>query len=203
MIKRYLQMIYLSFKFGTIIPFKIYMPLKIRIMKGATIGFQSRIVIGNSKKQARLSTNHVNLSLSKYSKLGFGNGVTLGPGSNIILKEGAELMIGNNSYITSDTHIEVVNKIQIGNDCAISWGVTIIDDNHHTLIVNGLEKESKKNVVIGNKVWIGCNVTILPGTIIGDNCVVAAGSVVKGTFNPNTLIAGNIATVIKENVVWK
>ena len=58
-------------------------------------------------------------------------------------------------------------------------------------------------MVIGNKVWIGCNVTILKNTFVGNNCVIAAGSVVKGTFPDNTLIAGNPAKAVKQNVDWK
>ena len=54
--------------------------------------------------------------------------------NNIIVKDRAMLTIGNSTYFTSDSHIEVVNSIQIGDNCAISWGVTIIDDDHHELI---------------------------------------------------------------------
>ena len=46
---------------------------------------------------------------------------------------------------------------------------------------------------IGKNVWIGANVTILKDSVIGDNCVVGAGSVVKGKYRENTVIAGNPA----------
>ena len=52
-------------------------------------------------------------------------------------------------------------------------------------------------VHIGNTVWIGGNCTILPGVTIGDNAVVAAGSVVTKDVPANAVVAGNPARVIK------
>ena len=53
-------------------------------------------------------------------------------------------------------------------------------------------------VFIGNNVWIGENVNILPGVFIGDNCIIGAGSVVTGYFLANSIIVGNPARVIKK-----
>jgi acetyltransferase-like isoleucine patch superfamily enzyme len=57
-------------------------------------------------------------------------------------------------------------------------------------------------VHIGNKVWIGANVTILKGVSIGDGSVIAAGSVVTRSIPANCLAGGIPAKVIKENVAW-
>ena len=54
------------------------------------------------------------------------------------------------------------------------------------------------SVKIGNKVWIGGGVTILPGVTIGDNTVIAAGSVVTQDVPANVVAAGNPCKVIKE-----
>ena len=51
-------------------------------------------------------------------------------------------------------------------------------------------------VYIGNNVFIGMGATILMGADIGDNCIIGAGSVVKGTIPPNSVVAGNPARVI-------
>jgi maltose O-acetyltransferase len=52
-------------------------------------------------------------------------------------------------------------------------------------------------VTIGNDVWIGGNVTILPGVTIGDNCTIGAGSVVTHDIPANSIAAGNPAKLIK------
>ncbi len=87
----------------------------------------------------------------------------------------------------------------IGSDCRIAAGVTILDYNgHETYSLNrtvGIDVPS--SVMIGNNVWIGLNAVIIKGTQIGDNCIVSAGSVVKGIFLSNCIITGNPAKVVK------
>jgi len=52
-------------------------------------------------------------------------------------------------------------------------------------------------VKIADNVWIGMNAVILKGVIVGENSVVAAGSVVTKNVEPNTVVAGNPAVVVK------
>lgn len=61
----------------------------------------------------------------------------------------------------------------------------------------------KNGVQIGNHVWVGTRAIILKNTIIPDNCIVGAGSVVTGKFDtPNAIIAGNRATVVRTGINW-
>ena len=53
-------------------------------------------------------------------------------------------------------------------------------------------------IVIGKNCFIGCNALILKGTELGDGCVVGAGAVVAGTFEANSVIAGNPARIIRK-----
>ena len=196
---------HLSFikRFGIYIPFKVYSKLRVNIKTSALVNFKSRVVVGD-KKTPEISTSATSFIFQNNSTIEFGQRVVFGGGVLLLVKPKAFLSIGDNTYITSDTHIESVNTIKIGNDCAISWGVTIIDDDHHTIKYDSkLKNKTTGSVLIGNKVWIGCNVTILKNTIIGNNCVIAAGSVVKGQFPDNVLIGGNPARIIKENVSWE
>ncbi len=57
--------------------------------------------------------------------------------------------------------------------------------------------EYARPITVGNNVWIGANVSVLPGVTIGDNCVIGAGSVVNRDIPANTVAAGNPCKVIK------
>ncbi|MGL5544389.1 MAG: DapH/DapD/GlmU-related protein, partial [Cetobacterium sp.] len=67
---------------------------------------------------------------------------------------------------------------------------------------HGIEPEKRGNlypkpIEIGKGVWIGGNVSILPGVTLGDNVIVAAGAVVTKNFPPNCIIAGVPAKILK------
>jgi len=108
----------------------------------------------------------------------------------------ASLNIGCNVHLNG-IYIACRKLISIGDNCRIAAGVVILDYNGH--IVSSLDRtkgwDNPMDVQIGNNVWIGTNAIILKGTTIGDNCVVGAGSVVKGFFPPDSIIQGNPATV--------
>lgn len=57
--------------------------------------------------------------------------------------------------------------------------------------------EFARPIIIGNNVWIGANVTVLPGVTIGNNCTIGAGSVVTKDIPENTIAVGNPCKVIK------
>ena len=119
-------------------------------------------------------------------------------GCDIILFEDAKLELGH-SFINSDAKIRCHNSISIGDDCAISHDFTAMDSNAHYL--NGDNKT--KPIIIEDHVWIGTRVTVLSGVTIGKGAVVAAGSVVTKNVPAGSLVAGNPAKVIKENVEWR
>ena len=87
-------------------------------------------------------------------------------------------------------------KISIGKGCFIAPNVGIITSNHD---IYDLEKHVPgKDVVLGEKCWIGMNSTILPGVTLGPRTIVGAGSVVTKSFpEGNIIIAGNPAKVIR------
>lgn len=111
-----------------------------------------------------------------------------------------ELKIGAGTYINPNTIIFARTVVSIGKNCAISWNCQIIDDDFHT--VKGKETHAKP-IHIGDSVWIGTNVIILKGVQIGNNVIVAAGSVVTKDVPSNCLVAGNPAIIIKSNVNWE
>jgi acetyltransferase-like isoleucine patch superfamily enzyme len=126
------------------------------------------------------------------------DGATIGRGVKLSVGRGAKLEIGDKSYITDGSQIFAQNSIIIGENCAISFGVTIMDDDGHGI---GLPPYSSP-IIIEDEVWIGCNVTILKGVTIGKGSVVAAGAVVTKSCPPHSLLAGVPARIIKQEVAW-
>lgn len=113
---------------------------------------------------------------------------------------------GNDSRITigdrcrlNSVYVHAHSNIVIGNNCVLAAGISIIDSNGHQLYSKNrtVGHDTPKPIIIGNNVWVGLNAVILKDTTIGDNSVVAAGSVLKGHYPKNSLIQGNPAVVVK------
>jgi serine acetyltransferase len=145
----------------------------------------------------------INLELYDNATLKIHGSSMLGYGSSICIYKNATLDIGNHVYIASNAIIKCTNFISIGNDCAISWNVTIMDSDFHPWQHNGVEKEINRNIIIKDSVWIGSNVIILKGVSIGRGCIIGAGSVVRESIPDNCLVIGNPAKIVKNNVSWK
>lgn len=112
----------------------------------------------------------------------------------------ARLTIGTECSIGDRTEIHCGREITIGDNSIISWDCNILDRDYHS--AEG-EPEEAEPVVIGSGVWIGCRSIILKGVNIGENAVVAAGSVVTKDVPPFTLVAGNPAAIIKRVQGWR
>ena len=112
------------------------------------------------------------------------------------MKIGNNVGLGTNGYYGSGAGF-----VEIGNDTIFGNYVSIHPENHNyddkntPIRLQGVN--SKGGVKIGNNCWIGAKATILDGTVIGDNCIVAAGAVVTGHFPKNVIIGGVPARILK------
>lgn len=97
------------------------------------------------------------------------------------------LEIGEKVFINDNCSINCIHNIRIGDYTKIGPGVSINDNDHNFRAKKGDERMLKGDIIIGKNVWIGANTVILRGTTIGDNAVIAAGSVLKGYVAPNTV----------------
>jgi acetyltransferase-like isoleucine patch superfamily enzyme len=109
---------------------------------------------------------------------------------------GGVITVGEDTFINEGSSIVAHHSVQIGTNCRIGEFVGIFDTDHHAV-------DSAKNVrfapvEIGNNVWIGRAAIVLPGVRIGNNSVVASGSVVTADVPVNTLVAGNPARVVRK-----
>ena len=141
--------------------------------------------------------------ISSQGSIIFNGKMALGHGSKICAH--GTISFGAGSGISSDGNIYCYDKISIGDNCSISWGVLLMDSDSHTIQgLDGSDVETKKPIIVGNHVWLCYGVTVLKGAIIPDNCVVGTNSLVKGTdFKSNTIIIGSPAKSKKEIAGWR
>ena len=110
--------------------------------------------------------------------------------ARVVLKEG--ISANNNGLICCNDYVE------IGRDCLIGQHVQFLDFDAHGILPEERRTSNGKtaSIIVGDNVWIGSDCTLLQGTVLGENCVVAAGAVVKGVFPANTILGGVPAKVL-------
>ncbi len=109
-----------------------------------------------------------------------------------ILNNYGKFIIGNNSHLGAFCYVNVCyGNVIIGDDVAIGPGTKIFAYSNHYKYGKKITNEKIiKNIVIKNNIFIGANCTILPGTVINDNVVIGAGSVIKGKLEANSIYTG-------------
>jgi len=114
-----------------------------------------------------------------------------------------KIKVGRNSApgLSNSCYIQGKNGIIIGNNLRMGPGVGLISANHNP--DNYDEWLKSKPIEIGDNVWLGMNVVVLPGIKIGDNVIIAANSVVTKDVPSNSIAAGAPCRVIKEKDVYK
>ena len=111
---------------------------------------------------------------------------------------GKQISIGKRFFANFNFTVLDEARVTIGDDCFIGPNVSIYTACHSTdPIERNSRQEWAKPVTIGNNVWIGGSVTILPGVTIGDNVTIGAGSVVTKNIPSNSIAVGNPCKVIK------
>lgn len=113
---------------------------------------------------------------------------------------GAELRIGEYTFIGRGAEIEVTQSVIIGRGCLIAPNVFITDHNHRTQPGEMMFTQPSviAPVTIGGDVWIGAHAVILCGVTIGDGAVVAAGAVVNRDVGPGAIVGGVPARFIRQ-----
>lgn len=114
---------------------------------------------------------------------------------------GGVLQIGNNVGFNTNCIVSSHDNILLGDNVEIGPNVCIYDHDHDIKCEGGIKsaKFITAPVSIGNDTWIGANVVVLRGTKIGKNCIIAAGSIVKGEIPDNSTYIQKGEKVIKRN----
>ena len=109
---------------------------------------------------------------------------------------GKNISVGEGVFINACCHFQDHGGVTLGDGCQIGHNVVFATLNHE-LLPERRNVTHPAPIVLGKKVWVGSNATILQGVTIGDNAVVAAGAVVTKDVPANTIVGGVPARVIK------
>lgn len=110
---------------------------------------------------------------------------------------GGNTRIGRNLFVNQNCTFYDLGGLDIGDDVMIGPNCSLITSGHPIPPAQRRDGVTAKPIRIGNNVWIAANVTVIGGVTIGDNAVVAAGSVVTKDVPANTIVGGNPARVIR------
>jgi lipopolysaccharide O-acetyltransferase len=159
--------------------------------------------------KARLIKSPFDIRSKRFIDLG--ENITIGVGCRLeaFSADGSKTMhFGKNIQINDYVHITSMQDISVGNN-VIMAGKIYISDCTHGDYANDSESHTPADIIptqrpystapvhIGDNVWIGEGVCILPGSTIGKGCIIGANAVVKGSFGDNLIIAGIPARAIK------
>ena len=111
---------------------------------------------------------------------------------------GKQIRVGKRFFANFNLTVLDEALVTIGDDCFIGPNVSIYTACHSTdPVERNTRREWAEPVTIGDNVWIGGSVTILPGVTIGSNVTIGAGSVVTRNIPDNVVAVGNPCKVIK------
>jgi acetyltransferase-like isoleucine patch superfamily enzyme len=128
---------------------------------------------------------------------------SLGKGSQIShlvkIRGASHTSIGNNTLVTNRCILDSRGGLTIGDDVLVGYESIIITSSHRFEDPNTpirLQGAKTAPVVIGNDVWLGTRVLVMPGVTIGNGAVVAAGAVVTKDVPPYAIVGGVPARII-------
>lgn len=142
----------------------------------------------------------------------FNGDILLGGGSDIFIGRNfrsrkncflnvssGKLSFGDNVFLNRDVSINCHSNISVGDNCLFGEGVKIYDHDHlfsdHSKPIREQGFDSS-DIFIGKNVWIGSNVIVLKGVSIGDNSVIAAGSIVRESVPSDTVFVQKRKTTL-------
>jgi acetyltransferase-like isoleucine patch superfamily enzyme len=141
----------------------------------------------------------VTLQIGRRGRIELGRWSWLGHGTKVRCHEGV-VSIGAKTVMGQECTISAYQRVSIGRECVIADRVMLIDFDHGVVEVDRpirLQGIYKRDVRVGNNVWIGYGACILRGVTIGDNAIVGTSAVVTTDVPANAVVAGIPARVVR------
>jgi acetyltransferase-like isoleucine patch superfamily enzyme len=141
----------------------------------------------------------VTLEIGKDAKLHLGRWSWIGDGCKIRAHEG-EVHIGAKTVVGQECTISSYQHVSIGRECIIADRVMLIDYDHGVVETDRPIRQQgiyKRDVRVGNNVWVGYGAAFLRGVTVGDNAVVGTYSIVGKDVPPNAVVGGVPARLLR------
>jgi acetyltransferase-like isoleucine patch superfamily enzyme len=169
------------------------------------------VIKGNSNTIFIKENGHINKCkiyiCSSNSSICIGGNNTISNSLFSILDDFSNITLGNNGYIGGARFFSIGknNQIIIGNHFLFSDNIELWNGDGHSIIDNMSMNRINidKPIRIHDNVWIGTGAVILKGVNILENSIIGSKSLVTKDIHANTMVAGNPAKVIKNNISWK
>jgi acetyltransferase-like isoleucine patch superfamily enzyme len=142
----------------------------------------------------------VKLEIGRHATLRVGRWAWIGHGCKIRVHEG-EVEIGAKTVMGQECTISAYQHVSIGRECILADRVMLIDFDHGVTEVDRpirLQGIYKRDVHVGNNVWIGYGACVLRGVRVGDNSVVGTNAVLPSDVPENAVVGGVPARVIRK-----
>jgi len=142
---------------------------------------------------------NLELHVEPRGEVRFGRFVWIGDGTKIRCHEGV-VEIGAKTVMGQECTISAYQRVRIGNECVIADRAMFIDFDHGMVEVERpirLQGIYKRDVEVGNNVWIGYGACILRGVSVGDNSVIGTNAVVAKDVPANAVVGGIPARIIR------
>lgn len=170
-------------------------PYKMGMIK---LGFQAPEMYDDSK----LSFVWVNDGLIEFE-----NTASIRNGS--VIRNYGHLIIGDKFHISAPSRIICYQYIQFGKEVLVGWDCEFADGDAHKIydfedIDKCIRKNTNRPILIGDKVWFSAHTKTLKGVTIGNDTVIAEGTVLSKSFKENNIvIGGNPPRILKKNIIWE
>jgi acetyltransferase-like isoleucine patch superfamily enzyme len=141
----------------------------------------------------------VTIQIGRRGRVEFGRWVWIGHGTKIRCHEGV-VSIGDKTVMGQECTISAYQRVSIGEQCILADRVMLIDFDHNVAEVERpvrVQGIYKRDVSVGNNVWIGHGAQILRGVTVGDNAIVGAAAVVTKDVPANAVVGGVPARVLR------
>lgn len=189
---------------------KVHRNSKVIICSGAEIR-NDVVITAENNSSIVIGTN--TLICKNSELLAFDHASTI-IGHNILVQKCSEISSFNhgNTEIADRTTIGSYAQVRchetqivIGEDCMFAQNITVIAGDGHRFFSIETDEclNNNRPIIIGKHVWVGAKSLILQGCNVGDGSIIGAGSFANKRYPNNTMMAGNPAKIIRENIRWE